>query len=220
MGWSWTGAIERNREALLRIVAALFALAGLANDGTMPRHLRNYLRRILRPAESAVRRLIVLAARGLTIELGPLRPVVPGTALKSRCVKPDTKGGACAFPILDSLKDFRPRRRYSRWIPRVTWLGLTEPRPLPPAPGPDDPVDARRLVRRLGALKAVLDDLDRHARRLARWQARRDCAPADARRFVVLRPGFPPGRRKRPVHEVDEVLRECQRLVLMADNTS
>ncbi|MDP1700739.1 MAG: hypothetical protein Q8L53_07255, partial [Aestuariivirga sp.] len=71
MNWkrdfNWAGAIELNREALNRIVAALFALLGI--DGTetvgrIPHRLHRAVVRVLRPAESAVRRLIVVAARG------------------------------------------------------------------------------------------------------------------------------------------------------------
>ena len=48
--------------------------------------------------------------------------------------------------------------------------------PDPPPPSPDDPLDARRLYLRLEAIGRVLDDLPRQAKRLARWQARRDAA--------------------------------------------
>ncbi len=54
--------------------------------------------------------------------------------------------------------------------------------PVPPPPSPDDPLDARRLHLRLQAIGRVLDDLPRQARRLARWQARRDAALKGGRR--------------------------------------
>ncbi len=63
---NWDKAIARNRDALLRIVEVLFAMAGLAEGeiaATLPRHLRNHILRILRPAEAAVRRLVIIAAR-------------------------------------------------------------------------------------------------------------------------------------------------------------
>jgi hypothetical protein len=56
--------------ALLRIVDMLFAVIGLdetAVIATLPRCTRNYVLRILRPAESAARRLIVVAARGIKV---------------------------------------------------------------------------------------------------------------------------------------------------------
>jgi hypothetical protein len=63
-------AAEHYREALLRIVDMLFALIGLdetAVIATLPRFTRNHVLRILRPAESAARRLIVVAARGIEV---------------------------------------------------------------------------------------------------------------------------------------------------------
>jgi hypothetical protein len=69
---NWAKAIERNRDALLRVVEALFALIGLdetAAVATLPRCTRNHVLRILRPAESATRRLIVVAARGISVTL-------------------------------------------------------------------------------------------------------------------------------------------------------
>ena len=74
----WNAAIEKNREALKRILAALVAMAGLAGadpgfpsrvrgGGTLPRYLHSAVLRLLRPAESAVRRLIIVAARGVVV---------------------------------------------------------------------------------------------------------------------------------------------------------
>jgi hypothetical protein len=44
---------------------------------TLPRHLRLAILRLLRPAESAARRLIIAAAQGLTVTLPPQRPFRP-----------------------------------------------------------------------------------------------------------------------------------------------
>ncbi len=70
---------------------------------------------------------------------------------------------------------------------------------------------AERLSRRLQALKLALDDLPRQAKRLVRWQVKRKASP-DYKFLSPLRPGPPPGYRRKPVHEVDEVLIECDRL--------
>jgi hypothetical protein len=53
--------IERNVEALKRILVSLVALAGLG-ETTLPRHLHRAILRLLRPAESAARRLIIALA--------------------------------------------------------------------------------------------------------------------------------------------------------------
>jgi hypothetical protein len=75
----WNAAIEKNREALKRILAALVAMAGLADGGagTLSRHLHRAVLRLLRPAEAATRRLVIVAARGLVVTLPPSRPRKP-----------------------------------------------------------------------------------------------------------------------------------------------
>ena len=288
----WPAVIEKNRDALLRIVAMLFDIAGLPDapeSATLPRITRNYLLRILRPAESAARRLIVIAARGIAVEvkLRPASPLrggrrvasearqsrvgvrtadrgdlspPPGSAAPSalrtvcfsdlpsrgrlgtrdRTTRPKTgivcppghrpEGQAPApantsFPLLDPLKRFAftPRRRYATTIPRVRALAdISLPvymrTPEPPAwrpPAPDDPLDATGVLRRLAALRRALNDIDAQARRLARWQARQDAGLIRAKRWSPMRPGWPPGRRKRPRYEIDDILRECHSLAVM-----
>jgi len=217
---NWALAIDRNREALLRIVEMLFALAGLSADlvlgpdPTLPRHIRNAVLRILRPAESAARRLVMIAARDVVVVVKPAR--VTTTSVTT------TRHGAAtkttSLPLLDPLKPFscRPSRHRATAFPRITFIGLTEPTPIPEnwIPTPGDQLDAAPLCRRLAALKRVLDDLDGQARRLARWRARRDQGLNRSPRFSPLRPGRPPGHRTRPIHAVDDVLRECHALAL------
>ena len=68
----WALAIKRNREQLKAIVLALFALAGMRVGGslfTLRRDVFAAIMLVLRPAESAVRRLIVIAAHGLAPSL-------------------------------------------------------------------------------------------------------------------------------------------------------
>jgi hypothetical protein len=176
--------------------------------------------RILRPAESAVRRLIVIAARGLVVKPVAARPGPKGLKI------PRKGQGAMAFQLFD------PRQRFAAWRPkpipehkrprarlpfderppgtlvfRPEDFGRSEPPPK------DDSVDATRLSRRLEALKLALGDLPRQAKRLVRWQAKREAMRKRRPTFTApLRPGHPPGYRKKPQHEVDEVLQECDRL--------
>jgi hypothetical protein len=86
-------------------------------------------------------------------------------------------------------------------------------------------VNAARLALRLEALASALDDLPGQARRFARWRARRDAAVVqqkegrDAgriRRVWPLRPGRPPGWRRRPTHDVHEVLNVVHGLAFWA----
>ena len=240
----WQLVIDGNREKLLRIVAMLFSIAGLedrATVATLPRCTRNYLYRLLRPAESAVRRLIFIAARGLKLDVHPARSVIlgldaktsgaPSSLARTHSVKPPrdekTENTASTFPLLDPMKrfDFAPRRRYAtKSFPRISIIGVTEPRPIPEKrlPLPEDPLDATHICRRLAALKHALDTLDSQARRLARWKALRDMAlkstDPNRRRYRLspMRPGYPPGYRRRKPHEIDEILEDLQLLALYA----
>jgi hypothetical protein len=215
----WNRAIERNSEALRGIIEALFAMLGL--DGAdaasrIPRSLHSAVLGVLRPAESAVRRLIVIAARGLVVKLAASRPMPAGPIIG--------KGGQSrpSFQLFDPRKNFNPSRRrvLARIAPRIHVFGYDPrvaamfPAPPPvvePPPPPDGLVNAQRLSRRLQALKLALDDLPRQARRLARWRLRRETAP-NPKFKSPLRPGRPPGHRRKPTHEVDEVLIECHGL--------
>ncbi len=226
----WARAIERNSEALVGIVETLFAMLGLVGDGTVsriPLTLHRAVLRVLRPAESAMRRLIVMAARGLVVKLAASRPMRAGTIIG--------KGGwnsRPSFQLFDPRKRFKPVRamKFTRFVPRIHVFGpdprvvalFPAPRPVvDPPPPPDGLVNGERLTRRLQALKLALDDLPRQAKRMARWRLKRETA--EAPKFMSpLRPGRPPGYRRKPVHEVDEVLIECDRLAddALKPNTS
>ena len=72
--WTEARAIEANRIALKRIVAMLVEMAGLDEDArTIPRILWRAILALLRPAESAARRLVIATARGLVCPLCPPR---------------------------------------------------------------------------------------------------------------------------------------------------
>ena len=216
----WDLAIKRNSKALKGIIEVLFALLGL--DGTdaasrIPRSLHSAVLGVLRPAESAVRRLIIVAARNVVVELPPSRPMPAGKVIG--------KGRGSSLPsfqLFDPLKRpkplrvmksarLEPRIRFIEYDPRICAL-FPAPRPVVvPPPPPDGRVNATRLHRRLQALKSALEDLPRQARRLVRWQERRKASP-DFKSTSPLRPGHPPGYRRKPIHEVDEVLIECDGL--------
>ncbi|MEX0956251.1 MAG: hypothetical protein WDZ83_13675 [Rhizobiaceae bacterium] len=220
----WELAIRRNREALERILAALCALVGLPDDpaggreaATLPRHLHAHALRILRAAEAAIRRLIVIAAREVVVQPAGVR-----ADLAALCKGVEPAGAQAtlripAFPLLDPLRKypFDPPRRASKFMPRICVVGITEPAPLPVKPVhlPDDPVDATGLYRRLLSSRRALENLPAQARRLARGQARNKLKPRPGR-VVPLRMGRPPGGRKRPIHAVDDILKECHALAL------
>jgi hypothetical protein len=234
----WALAIERNREPLLRIVAALFAMIGFTETGAVERLSRPLYRAVLgvlRPAEAAVRRLIIVAAHGMVVKPRQRRPAPAGLAISG-------KGkGRVSFQLFDSRRSFdwdhgRPVRS-SGPEPRIRFIDVAfdpriplfrRPKPAASAPAPDaedhtvedDTVNAIPLCRRLAAIKRALKDLPRQARRFARWRAR----PIEARRpqlSTPLRRGPPPGRRK-PTHEVDDILARCHWLArtVSASDTS
>ncbi|WP_421929370.1 hypothetical protein [Neoaquamicrobium sediminum] len=198
---------------------------------TLPRHLHRAVLRLLRPAEAAARRLIVVAARDIVVILPPARPrrprpetVVPllrrlGIAVSPSAVRqaavtsPARPRTAPSLPLVDPIRlPGRGRPVPSHKAPRISFPGATDRRALPQPPAPDDPLDATRLGRRLRALADALDDLPKHAHRFARWRARRDRAVTTGRvrRLSPLRPGRPPGARRGSTREVHEVLADLQ----------
>ncbi len=221
----WARAIEINHAALTRIVAALIAMLGLAAEGAAARLPQPLYRRalsVLRPAESAVRRLIVIIAKGIVMKPHAVRPMPKGLALAR------VGGARASFQLFDSRKRFGPSRRWSagrKIAPRVFVFGASPLVPLfqPRQPDRAEPeiddgmVGAARLLRRLAAVRTALDNLPRQAKRLARWQARRE-RMASPRFKSPLRPGLPPGYCRQPKHEVDAVLRECHALARDALN--
>jgi hypothetical protein len=192
----------------------------------LPRSTFAMVMLVLRPAESAVRRLIVLAAHNLTLKprpprdffiLGP-RPEDPVGTM------PSGKIPTRAIILFDPLKSFDPE---AIWDAAPAWesgYGLTAGY-TSTLDADDKPIDATHIGQRLNALIRALDNLPHQARRLIRWQSKRDTALKASKptRISPMRPGLPPGWRERKIHEIDDVLRECHGLandLLNAPNTS
>lgn len=253
----------------------------------LPRRLHRSILRLLRPAESAARRLIVVAARGLVVPPPPLRALPPkpsllprgsaGTGIVSTGIpihrlglanvappSPRLRNPFRPLPLVDPLRGLprrpaRPRgpiRGAIRSVPRIGVPGEMASAARLPSPG--DCVDATRLRLRLAAIASVLDDLPRHALRMARWRAARAAAGAQSKevaaagaqskevaaagaqskevaaagaqskriearhaagrtgRLRPIRPGRPPGWRRRPTHEVHSVLDDLHGLAVWA----
>ncbi|MFN3549180.1 MAG: hypothetical protein ACK4U0_16970 [Mesorhizobium sp.] len=154
--------------------------------------------------------------------------------------KPRTPPRVLRLPLTDPLRRVRARRVPVRALPRIWAPGCAVPfrPPLPPSPMPDDRLDATRLVLRVGALAAALDDLPRETARFRRWQTRHLAAIAEDRRaeeaalsgpktvafpratgnrrrfrrVSPLRSGRPPGARRRTIHEVHAILDDLHSL--------
>jgi hypothetical protein len=219
----WTLAIKRNRDQLRQIVLALFALARMRVGGslfTLERDVFAAIMLVLRPAESAVRRLIVIAAHGVIHLTSPrLRGPEAGETGGSPWSVPGIAGrrgdfSIKAFKLFDPLKSFDPESIWDNDQPAYeSWLGHSDS-----TSGyqiiDTTPLDATHIGQRLNALMRALDNLPHQARRLIRWQQKRDALLKASRqtRMSPMRPGLPPGWRERKIHEIDEVLRECHGL--------
>ena len=209
-------AIDLNKAVLARIVAGLFALLGLTENsvlGRIPIDLHRNIRRVLRPAESAARRLIVVLA--MFVNVPPPQPARP---MPKNIVRTGHGKPRPTFQLFDPRQRFfqkRARPKIAGAGPRIRSFGDTPYRTISYAPAPKPPRDglenSAHLVGRLHALKSALESLPAQANRLARVLARRQNSPDwKVKLKTPLRPGRPPGHRQKPRLEIDGVLRECE----------
>jgi hypothetical protein len=208
----WQLAITRNREALAAIIIALMKSLGLVDGGqltTLPRLLYNKSLLILRQAESAVRRLIVIAAHEMSLRgLAPRKPRATTTNFSLLPQRSEDK--IPTFNLIDPLKDLHSE------APEFDIYDVTS---LPNVPVNDPaPVPAAALGLRLLALKHALATIPNQAKRLTRWYAARDAARKQMQphRLSPMRPGPAPAARKRGRTEMDTILRECHLLARYA----
>jgi hypothetical protein len=212
----WQLAITRNREALLQIVVALMASVGLRAGGTLTT-LPNFLYRkalmILRQAESAVRRLIVIAAydielRGFSLaKTRHISPFAPPFAGRRGHEVTDEGQRRLSFNIIDPLKTF------DQDTPDFTEIYADHMNTKN-----YEPVPAASLGHRILALNHALNSIPKLAKRLARWYEQRDFAlkQNQPHRLSPIRPGPPPASRRAKCTEMDSVLNECHSLAQYA----
>ncbi len=209
----WARATERNRVALARIVVEIFALVGFVAGERLerlPRGLYLAAERLLRPTESALRRLIIIAARGLVVKPSVSRPFPKGIVIAAGVKVP------MSFRLFDARKRFdfiEPEN------PLIVMVKTFSRNPFNPferhtqwrCQEPETHDYTLNLARRLAAVKQALETLPQQASRMARWQAKRKTM--DKPKFTSpLRPGPPPGHRVKPEKEIDLVLKECHGL--------
>jgi hypothetical protein len=156
---------ERNRAMLVPHIMALFAKIGLTEGGMVERVSRPLYRKVsglLRSAESAVRRLIIVAARNIKVEPRPKRPMPKGLVRSrngtfqgknqgnGKAEGEDRKPRKPRFNLFDPERraDFgkvrRRRRKGPKVEPRVHVIYPSNPnipwflrgRPAPPPPPP------------------------------------------------------------------------------------
>ena len=237
-------AIAEGQGSARRGEAETLAEPGEGVLRTLPLRTYRAILRLLRPAEAAARRLIIIAAQGLTVTLPPPRKGKPRPRRRSVYVRPG-RGTGIIVPWGVRMPDVRPpsrlvslplfdppfrtfsrrRSKSSAGAPRVLSLNRISPPPLPArrmqvAGGQ---VDATRLGQRIQALGRALGDLPKQALRFARWKARR--AAGRSRRLSPLRPGRAYAMRRsapREPRQVDEILADTHyfaRLALNADTS-
>lgn len=209
---NWQLAISRNREALLTFVVALMQRLGVIDGGhltTLPNYLYRKTLIILRQAEFAVRRLIVIAAHEMRLS-GLRQQKIRPTATNFALLKPRSEDKILTFNLIDPLKD------HSSDMPDFDIYNVATK--TNSAAIDHTPVPAVSLGRRLLALKKALDSIPHQAKRLVRWYAARDLALKQMRphRLSPLRPGPPPASRRRHINELSEILRECHSLAVYA----
>jgi len=222
--------VEHNRLALLRVLTGLFAMAGL-KPGTesvsfLPRQVKFAILRVLRRAESAGRRLVFAKARRMEIPA-----YIPRERREKKArSQSGARRGSTRIPqfqlidprkVLEALYPNRQARRAARKRRTDTRLLFRfdsfDGQPAceawseaEPELSPDDPLNGVPLSRRLQALFHALSDLDKQAERMVREIAKRRAAKPGPKSVPPIRFGFAPGQRKKPDHEIDEILQTCQ----------
>src|SRR3954454_24922392 len=134
----WTGlgpsrSTRRRSPASWRRSSPWRDLAATGTPARLRRPTYRAVLRVLRPAEAAVRRLIVIAAKGLKAKLPPMRPFPQGLALAGR------RGERVSFQLFDA------RERFGR-APRKCVSTTAAPRVFIYGSGPLVPLFQRRPV--------------------------------------------------------------------------
>jgi hypothetical protein len=214
---NWTLAVQLNQTALSRIIATLVAvLEDYAGAQWVPVYVHRMVTRILYPAESAVRRLIVIAAYKVTAKPAAekARPTVkwPDGLVIARSAARKRRRSFRLFepiaPLREPVPTHNPKRlpgiRLIEIDPRLPELFRRPPANQKPA-APQGFISIRNISARLAAVRFAIDNIPREAKRLMRTLDREK----GEFKKLIIRPGPPPGRRKKPKEDIDHVLKEC-----------
>lgn len=191
----WALVIRRKRADMVAVLAELLALAAVGLSGE--RGLA--VLRLLRPAESALRRVIFIMARQIAPRAARVRGLPDFSTFGASA--PDR---VAAFRLADPRKRFDmadgPGDGGCRPEPKIRMIGLDAFGTMggwPPVPDTSchapRPVAALAIVRRIAAFRAAVEDLPRQARRMARLMARHTPQERSLERARLFRPGLPPG---------------------------
>ena len=152
-----------------RVVLMAVDLLGPVAGAILPRGVAAKILALLKPAEALARRLLYLLAPTITLAAKPASPAKAGASSRSvpAPATPKPRDHTPVFRLTEPAsrgpKPTGPRIRYLDGPP-------APPKPVRPARAPQT---AAKLRARLIALSMVLGDPDHHARRLARFLARR-----------------------------------------------
>ena len=217
MAMDWKLAIETNRDALMRIVAGLVALlSGFEGVLRLPRSVHQHLGLNLHKAEAALRRLIVIAARGLVVPPSSHHPMPEGLIIAGHNPNGPSRR---VFQLFDArvIYSFEEREIAPNLGPLIHYIDDASLHAKFPSLLGRPPVElssaaeTTSLRLRLAAAARALQNLTREAKRMARWQARRK--QMDCPKFTSpIRPGPPPGNSRSAKADIDLVLRECHGL--------
>jgi len=221
----WTHAIENNRTVLVRIIATLVAMIEAQGGAALvPMSVHRAMVKLLRPTESAVRRLILIAARKLVALPANEKPIATRKWSEGFVIAPgkDCKRRA-SFRLFDPVRQFGgihdgpPPQEWAK-MPVIRTVNF-DPRIPAFLRGnastvavPRGFVSVLNISGRIAAVAHAVNHIPREARRLMRLLNKAD---QDKRR-LVLRPGPPPGGVKKPRDELHLVLKECHALARQA----
>jgi hypothetical protein len=226
----WNDALKRNSDALGFVANQILAMLQ-AYGGTqalkLPRAVHTSIVRLLRPAESALRRLIIIAARDLVAVPVPPRTLSTKSGYPASLQKlPGQAASRLSFQLVDPRKRFNAQHvTYTTLTPRVYVIAphapfapvFSQPQTPPVRPpitsASERLISGHRLCLRVKAFTSALVDIPHHAKRLVRWRMRRETQQPQ-KSLSPLRPGKPPGHRTVAHHEIDEILAECHTFAL------
>ncbi|MFN3314131.1 MAG: hypothetical protein ACK46Q_11780 [Hyphomonas sp.] len=166
----------------------------IGEDGRAQRYRLLEAARILRPAESFVRRLLIILACRLLPEMTP--PKAKATAQTAPPSPAPASGAAqtdaATFSPIEPISPFRTEPAPPR---PVAWPSIWSPGQVRPenldvtGPDPFEWIDAAAWLTRAKRLAAVIANPDPYANRVARWLQRASAIPKGAiGRRIPLRP--------------------------------
>jgi hypothetical protein len=199
---NWSSPINSKRKDFTRILAALLAMLGISGSKNIERQLR--------PIESAIRRLIFIAAHGMVAKPNVKRMMPKGLKIERK-----TENKRLSFKLFDSRYCPPSAQAFGTTIVKVKTYTRNPFNMFDQIYWPQQPKKKpeRHCKERIEAAQHALDHLPQQARRLVQTLARNKIkTPPNF--MSPLRPGRAPGYKEHDRSEINELLYECQHLAL------